>query len=228
MTVQLYLCEVSPEDAPRLPALLARLDAAERDRAARFAVEPARLAYAAAHALLRHALDRGAGRAGAWAFAVNGYGKPSLDPPLDDIRFNLSHTDRLVAVAVARGLDVGVDVEAALRAPDEATFEGMVLAPEEAAELAGCADRPARLMRLWVAKEAVAKAIGMGLSLPPREIVLEGAEPRLAALPEAHGPASEWWLHTESLPGHWLALAARSAPRPIAREQLTVARLLES
>ena len=227
MNVDLYLCEVPPPD-DRLPALLARLDEEERRRAARFAVEPARFAYAAAHALLRRALDRAAGRAGDWAFRVNRYGKPGLDPPLDDIRFNLSHTDTLVAVAVARGTDIGVDVETLPTAPAEAMLGRMVLAPEEQAELADSDDREARLMQLWAAKEAVAKAIGMGLSLPPKEIVLRGAELRVAALPEEHGPASAWWLHTERLATHWLALAARAADCRILRERVTVDRLLES
>lgn len=227
MNVDLYLCEVPPPD-DRLPALLARLAEEERSRAARFAVEPARFAYAAAHALLRRALDRAAGGAGDWAFSVNRYGKPSLDPPLGDIRFNVSHTDTLVAVAVTRGTDIGVDVETLLAAPDEAMFAGQVLAPEEEAELAESDDRASRLIRLWVAKEAVAKAIGMGFSLPPKEIILRGTELSLAALPREHGPTSAWRLHTEKLADHWLALAARASGYRILRESVTVDRLLES
>jgi 4'-phosphopantetheinyl transferase len=226
MNVDLYLCEVpAPDD--RLGGLLARLDEEERRRAARFVVEPARFAFAAAHALLRRALDRAGGCARQWTFSANRYGKPSLDPPFEDIRFNISHTDTLVAVAVTRGADIGIDVETLQSAPDEAMFASIVLAPEEEEELAGANDRASRLIRLWAAKEAVAKAIGMGLSLPPSEIVLRGAEPQVAALPAEHGPASAWWLHTERLETAWLALAARAADCRIVREKFTVDRLLE-
>ncbi|HEX8572379.1 MAG TPA: 4'-phosphopantetheinyl transferase superfamily protein [Allosphingosinicella sp.] len=226
MDIHLYLCEVPPPD-DRVPALIGRLGAEERVRAERFAVDPARFAYAAAHALLRRALDRASAGPRDWAFALNPFGKPSLDPPVGDIRFNLSHADSLVAVALARGAEIGVDVEALRSAPDEATFAGIVLAPEEEAELAGSDDRPARLMRLWVAKEAVAKAIGMGLSLPPKAIVLRGEAPEVARLPGEHGAASDWWLHTERLPGHWLALAARAPQCRIVRESVTIDQLLE-
>ena len=227
VTIQLFLCDVQPGDDRHLPGLLARLDAAERDRASRFMFDHDRLGYAAAHALLRHALDRITGERRPWQFAADAYGKPSLDPPLDAVHFNLSHTDGLVAVAVNPRGDVGVDVESGLREPDESTFSSLILAPEELAELDGCADRPNRLLRTWVAKEAVAKAIGLGLSLPVKEIVLQGEPPRLIALPEAHGPTSAWSVHSEHYGAHWLALASRyGGAEPAARVAITVEHLL--
>jgi 4'-phosphopantetheinyl transferase len=225
MTVRLFLCGVLPADDRHLPGLFARLSNAERDRAARFVRGRDRRAYAAAHALLRRALDLAAGRR-AWRLTANALGKPVLDPPCDDIRFSLSHTDGLVAVALARGRDVGVDVEAAARDPDETVFSSLVLAPEEIAELDRFADRPERLLRLWVAKEAFAKAIGVGLSMPLKRVVLSGEEPRLASLPEAYGAAPEWWLQTERYGAHWLALAVSPSPCRVERVEMTVENLL--
>lgn len=227
VTIQLFLCDVQPGDDRHLPGLLARLDADERERASRFMFDQDRLGYAAAHALLRHALDQIAGERRPWSFAANAYGKPSLDPPFDSIRFNLSHADGLVAVAISRHGEIGVDVESALREPDELTFSSLILAPEELAELDGCADRPDRLLRIWVAKEALAKAIGLGLSLPVNEIIVRGETPQLIALPEPHGPASAWSLHSELYGAHWLALATRHGEAmPVERTAMTIEQLL--
>jgi 4'-phosphopantetheinyl transferase len=219
VTIQLFLCDVQPGAERHLPGLLARLDSAERDRAARFMFDRDRLGYAAAHTLLRHALDQTAGEQRPWRFTADAFGKPSLDPPFDSIRFNLSHADGLVSV--------GVDVESVLREPDEATFSSLILAPEELAELDGCADRSNRLLRIWVAKEALAKAIGLGLSLPVNQIIVRGETPHLIALPEPHGPASAWSLHSERYGAHWLALATRyGEAAPVERTAMAIEQLL--
>lgn len=227
VTIQLFLCSTHPGDGRHLTGLFSRLDDGERDRASRFIFERDRLSYAAAHTLLRHALDRIAGERQPWRFAIDAHGKPSLDPPFGAVHFNLSHTDGLVAVAVSRRGDVGVDVESTAREPDESTFTNLVLAPDELAELDGCADRANRLLRIWVTKEAIAKAIGLGLSLPVNRIVLRGEPPRLIALPEPHGPAGAWSLHSERYGPHWLALAIRHGEAaPALRIEFSVEQLL--
>lgn len=227
MTSHLFLCDLGPGDARHLPALLAKLDEAERARAARFRFDQHRLGYAAAHALKRHALDRFTGAPRPWRFATGAHGKPRLDPPFDRVHFNLSHTDGLVAVALSRSGEIGVDVESTAREPDEATFARLILAPQERAELDGCEDRPNRLLRRWVAKEALVKAIGLGLSLPVAQIVLHGEPPRLVSLPDDHGPTADWSLHTERHGAHWLALATRHGEAaPAACTVMTVEQLI--
>ena len=228
MTVilRLFLTAVSLDDDRHMPGLLDRLDDAERQRAARFIFDRDRRTYAAAHALLRYALDQEAGPR-PWRFATEAYGKPRLDPPCDDIRFSLSHTDGLVAVALMHGQEVGVDVETASRDPDEAALASLALAPEEVTDLDGFADRRGRLLRLWVAKEALAKAIGEGLSLPLQQIVLRGDPPLVAAMPDGYGVAQAWWLQTERRGAHWLALAAGCAPNGMVRTDLPVAALAQ-
>jgi 4'-phosphopantetheinyl transferase len=226
MTVFVFLCRVLPDDGRHLATLLVRLDDAEQQRAARFVFDRDRRAYVAAHALLRRALDLQAGPR-RWCFAVNAYGKPRLDPGCDDIRFSLSHTDDLVAVALTRGQDVGVDVEAATRDPDEAALVALALAPGEIADLDGFADRRSRLLQLWVAKEALAKAIGIGLSLPLQQVLLRGDPPCLAALPVGYSNVSNWWLRTTRQGEHWLGLATERAPTEVVLTEWTVADLVE-
>jgi 4'-phosphopantetheinyl transferase len=66
-------------------------------------------------ALVRTMLSRYAAVAPAeWAFITNVHGRPEiLDRPrgVPDLRFNLSHTDGLIACAVTIGREVGIDVE---------------------------------------------------------------------------------------------------------------------
>ncbi|HEY1413779.1 MAG TPA: 4'-phosphopantetheinyl transferase superfamily protein [Rhodopila sp.] len=225
MKLRLFLTAVSADDDRYAGSLLDRLDDAERARAARFVFDRDRQTYAAAHALLRHALDQQAGPR-PWRFVTGAYGKPRLEPACEDIRFSLSHTDGMVAVVLAQGQDIGVDVEAADRDPDEAALASLALAPEEVADLDGFADRRDRLLQLWVAKEALAKAIGEGLSLPLQQVVLRGDPPRVEAMPDGYGAASKWWLWTERLGAHWLALAAGCLPSEVVRAELSVADLI--
>ena len=182
VTIAMYLCPIRPDDEARMDALLSALDDGERARAARFVFAADRLAFAAAHVLLRGALDRIVGAARDWRFVEGPFGKPMLCPPFEDIRFNLSHTRGAVAVAVTRGRELGVDVESD-RNIDEPTFRAQILAPVELADLAGFEDRQARLTALWVAKEAVVKAIGIGLSLPVTRVVFRSDPLALVALP---------------------------------------------
>ena len=53
-----------------------------------------------------------------WRFVTNAHQCPSVDDSQagsPSLQFNLSHTDGLIALAVARGVRVGVDVERADR-----------------------------------------------------------------------------------------------------------------
>ncbi|WP_404337300.1 4'-phosphopantetheinyl transferase family protein [Sphingomonas sp. MMS12-HWE2-04] len=211
--MQLHLCRVDTADEVWLPGLLARLTPEERTRAERFAVAPARLSYAAAHALLHHALDEAIGPG--WSMVRGEQGKPALAPPFADLHFNLTHADGLVAVAINREGPIGVDVEAATRAIDVASIGRRVFAAEERGDP----------LRLWTLKEAVAKATGLGLSLPFNEIVFDGDPPRLARIRDPHGPAARWWVHGETFAGHWLALAAPRGGGAIERVELRVAEL---
>lgn len=153
------------------PPLAACLDAGEQARAARFHFAADRDAYVAAHALTRGMLSRHLPRpASGWRFAANAYGRPEIvrapgDPPL---RFNLSHSRGLVAVAVTQALDVGIDVEAVDPARLSLDLAEQTFAPAEVAYVRSLplAARTEALFALWTLKEAYIKAVGRGLSLP--------------------------------------------------------------
>lgn len=222
MDIALYLCPVAPQDDALLPALLPRLTEAEQNRARRFAVQHARRTYVVAHALLHVALAQAG--VTARAFAENDQGKPCL--PNHRLRFNLSHTEGLVAVALSRGAEIGVDVEYQRDMPDRDGVARSVFRAEEIAGMQASAAPVARFFQLWTAKEAVMKATGLGFSLPPKDIGLSGPGPVLTALPSDHGAPGDWWLHSETLDSHWLALASRSPPPRVMRHVLRPADLI--
>ena len=158
--------------APEAFGRLARwLEPAERARAARFHFERDRQAYVAAHALTRVSLSRSAPRGpDTWRFTTGRHGRPEIEDAMNPsgLRFNLSHTRGLVAVALTRGSDIGVDVE--LIDPDRLGPEvtDRFFAPAENAHLRslGAEARTEAAYAFWTLKEAYIKAIGLGLSCP--------------------------------------------------------------
>jgi 4'-phosphopantetheinyl transferase len=155
---------------------LAVLSSAERSQQRRFILERDRRDYGAAHALLRHALSRYAPVSPqSWQFNEDRAGKPILvpHPGAPRLSFNLSHTNGLVACAIAAGQDVGVDVELASRIVDERVGDRFFAAVERD-QLRGYTSprqRSRRFFQLWTLKEAYIKAIGQGLSHPLNTIV---------------------------------------------------------
>ena len=105
-------------------------------------------------------------------------------------------------VALARGVEVGVDVEDPARDVSGWALWPHVLSPTEVARLPRAQyDRNAEVLRLWVAKEAILKAAGSGLAVDPRSVELD-AHGRVAALPAALGDPGTWsvvWLQGEGV-----------------------------
>ncbi len=151
-----FIAELAPEEAAR-----------------RFHRPRDRDRYVAAHGALRRILSRYCGVApAAMRFGRTPRGKPYLDPEMG-IRLNLSHSDGLALVAVARCTEVGVDIERIRQLPDALDIARRVLPPEEADALDALPpDRRAEpFFRYWTRFEARLKAAGRGLGDGP---VLEG------------------------------------------------------
>lgn len=81
---------------------------------------------------------------------------------------SLSHADGLIAVAMTTSGPVGVDIEPSARASAMAEIAHCVCHPGESASLLALAEpaRNAALLALWVRKEALLKAAGVGLAVP--------------------------------------------------------------
>src|SRR5205807_1817726 len=90
------------------------LSPAEVARYRRFSAVRSQLQFLVGRALVRTTLSRYAAvPPTAWVFVATLHGKLEIAAPKEfaDIRFNLSHTDGLVASVVAAKREVGVDVE---------------------------------------------------------------------------------------------------------------------
>jgi 4'-phosphopantetheinyl transferase len=105
-----------------------------------------------------------------WRFESGAYGKPTAEPDCG-LRFNLSNSPGLVVCLIARGLEVGVDVEPYDRAGEIVELAPEVFSRQELAQFERLRgqERLGRALSLWTLKEAYTKARGLGLSLPMRE-----------------------------------------------------------
>jgi 4'-phosphopantetheinyl transferase len=156
-----------PAPSPTPESWVQALDPAERMRGNSFRTPELRARYAAAHALVRTALSSYAPLAPEeWRITHGPEGRPCLvDPPID-LRFSLSHSEAHVAVAVAVGRSIGIDLEEIDATVDVLGIAGRYFTRSEQAMLRACSgmERPERFTTLWTIKEAVLKARGADLA----------------------------------------------------------------
>jgi 4'-phosphopantetheinyl transferase len=190
----------------------------EHERMARLIFDRDRQRFLLTRALVRTMLSRYAPVAPAdWRFIANVHGRPEIagrraDVP--DLRFNISHTDGLVACAVTIGREVGVDVEHVGRRliHDVAT---RFFAPREVADLRALpeTEQARAFFDYWTLKEAYIKARGFGLALPLADFAFHLSPERTPAisfepaLPD--DPASWQFTQDWPTPTHRLGLAVR-------------------
>lgn len=202
-------------NARRYEALLSEH---EKERHRRFYYARDRNLYLVAHALVRTVLSRYEPIApGQWRFVTVKRGRPEIDPqlPHHHLRFNLSHTRGLVACAVCREVDVGVDVETTDRRVSVLKLAESVFSSQEVADLrsrSGDAQRH-RFFEYWTLKEAYIKADGSGLSLPLKSITfsLSDGDPVAVAFDERINDDPGTWTFAQRRPSarHHLAVAVR-------------------
>jgi 4'-phosphopantetheinyl transferase len=216
--VHVWLAEPTKCHRPELIATyLSWLDAEERSRYERFRFPHHRHEYLVAHALLRSSLSNyGNCLPEDWRFSKNAYGRPEIQPgcgqPL--LRFNLSHTEGLVACAITQSATVGIDVERITRLGDLRAIAEVSFAPEELTVLSQLPDYDGRqyFFRLWTLKEAYVKAQGKGLSMPLQQIAFrfsrQATESIHFAISAATEPLQNWqFAWCNPTPEHSLALA---------------------
>lgn len=169
----------------------ALLSAEEAARAGRFVFDLDRRRFEAAHVDLRLRLGAVLGiPPGALHFSRGPYGKPAVEAPCAG-QFNLSHSEATGALLWLPGESAcGVDVERRRSVRDRDAVAAQVFTAAECGALAALdADRrDDAFLRLWTRKEAVIKALGTGLSLPPTAVPvgLEAGDRRLRlTLPKA-------------------------------------------
>ena len=142
----------------------------ERARAGRFQVSHARRRFVVARTLLRRLLSRYL-RTDPAAIAIEygRHGKPCVANGAG-VRFNVSHAEDAVVVAIALQREVGIDIEAVSRDVDVEGIAGQAFSPVEIDALTSLPfdARHDVFYRIWVRKEAYVKAHGDGLSRSTR------------------------------------------------------------
>lgn len=138
--------------------------------------------------------------------------------------FSVSHSGDVAVVAVSVGGPLGIDVERVAR---PLLTQGVIERCFTAMEIAALCGLPARerhvaTLRLWTAKEAYLKALGVGISVPLAGIdvaaVVSGEAASVTWGEVGSGLNRRFWVHALPLgPRHVAAVAT-----PVARPCVTV------
>ena len=193
-------------DAAQVAPFAGLLEASERARAGRFHFERDRRRFTVARGILRVLLGSyldvrpGPGL----TFEYSGRGKPGVATPIrsgnERVCFNVSHSDGRAMFAFARGVEVGIDLEAGARLGDDwPLLAKRIFSAREQAELAAIHEerRRAAFLNGWTRKEAYLKATAQGIvdGLTAIEVTLDPARmPELLAVPAGQS-ARAWALY---------------------------------
>jgi len=190
----------------------------DMERQKRFSSGTARRMHCLGRVLLRTALSRCEDvPPSAWKFRYTKHGRPEIaspdiDPPL---RFSLSHTDGMILCAVARRLDVGIDVEKPSRPCRFERIAGRFFPEPEVRDIESLSpgERRRRFFEFWTLREACLKAGGWGLSLGPDKIAFLRISEETATVsfdPSLKEDPAQWRFRLIPFPpDHTAALAVR-------------------
>ena len=196
------------------------LAANEIERADRFYFAKDRTRFAVARGAMRQLLaaylNLDAREIG---FVYGPQGKPDLAAPqsASGLRFNLSHSGEIALLAVARGMELGVDVEQIRSDFASGEIATRFFSPEECAKLATLnADQAVdAFFNCWTRKEAYIKARGEGLFIPLDSFEVAfapGEEPALLQVKSGDENFSRWRFHAlHPGPGYKAALAVEGS-----------------
>lgn len=146
------------------------LSSDERARARRFIAPGLADRWVRSRTALRTILGRYCDRSPtAVTLVVSDQGKPALAGASGAVSFNVSDVEALALVAVVpASVEVGVDLEALQPVPERDAIARQLFSAPEAARLAAVpeSERDRAFLECWTRKEAVVKAVGVGLLAP--------------------------------------------------------------
>jgi 4'-phosphopantetheinyl transferase len=154
-------------ESPMLRTLTYSLSKPERDHALRFRFPRDTTRFSAGRGWLRRLLSGYLDIDPAdIVFGENTFGKPLLSPPSQHwLQFNVSHSEGLAVFAIARGREVGVDVERVRGdLPVEPVAQFFSLREQEMLAAVPPGHRVDVAFALWTRKEAYLKGIGVGFA----------------------------------------------------------------
>jgi len=145
------------------------LSSDEQERYRRFHFDRDRHHYLVAHVLLRKVLSAYVDvDPAAWQFSKNQHGRPEISGPdmVPPLRFNLTHTNGLVACVVTLELDCGIDVEQLSARGNLMGIAEKMFAVSEQQDLMNLDGQKFldRFFTYWTLREAYCKALGVGIA----------------------------------------------------------------
>lgn len=218
--IHLWRAALDPP-ADDVAALARTLAPDERERAGRFVFGRDGRRFVVGRGLLRTVVGRYLDMAPAdLRFRYGANGKPELGVTPDGLplRFNVSHSQGLVVIAVARSGQLGVDVERVRPLANLAQLSKRICSAREQALLGALPanEQHPTLLRWWTQKEAYVKACGDGLAQLVSEIETPSTGAELARWLPIVGTARlrERWVVWEFVPvwGYVGALVTNGAP----------------
>jgi 4'-phosphopantetheinyl transferase len=217
--VRVYVADATSfsRDASTRRRFIAWLQPAERARYDGYHADIDRFMFLIGRAMARTLVGRALGvEPVRWPWREGPHGRPEIDLPDTNVRFNVAHSAGLVACALARGRDVGVDVETLDRSPIDPRLIHRCSSPSETADIEArpIEARRARFLQYWTLKEAYLKARGLGISVHLGDISfsLDGAAPRVALSGSLAGSDTRWAFHlAQPTDRHLLAVAASTS-----------------
>jgi len=153
-------------DAALLAEYRDLLSVAELERQQSYALERLRHRDLLARALVRTTLSRYKDvNAKDWCFETGEHGKPEISSPSSGLRFNLSHAEDYIVLAVTHHHDIGIDIEYTARKTAYLKIAAEYFSNMENANLSALPQeaRRARFYDYWTLKEAYLKACGFGV-----------------------------------------------------------------
>ena len=191
-------------------------------RADRYRFERDRIRYIVARGLLRTVLGSEIGiSASAVRFAYGDRGKPRIILPAlsSPIHFNLSHSEDLVVIALSDQNEVGIDAERVEPRTGIDTIVEQFFNPIERKTYDRLSqdERLYAFYRWWTQREAVMKAVGLGLELGFRSFSVEVDPSQPASIVECRSPQlmGVQLLEPQTLANNLACTAIRSAETPI-------------
>jgi 4'-phosphopantetheinyl transferase len=196
----------------------------ERRRYERFHHDSDRMLFVCGRGMARELVGRALGvTPDGWTWREGPHGRPEIGDPATPLRFNVAHTAGLIVCGLARGRDVGVDVEDRERRPVERGVVRRYCSPAEAADIdaQGDAGWHDRFLQYWTLKEAYLKARGLGIAVPLADIsfTLNGNGARISFLGALASADADWTLTMfRPSPRHVAAVAAQGHAAAVIEE----------
>jgi len=117
------------------------------------------------------------------------HGKPRVVQGAN-VSFSAAHCGGALLVAISADSEIGVDLEAVR--PDTGSLARQICTESELTRLEGEPDVDRAFIRLWVQKEALAKACGLGLAAPMSDVHI-GVSPGPRTV-TTRISGSSWWV----------------------------------